>query len=240
VATDGTQKGKQSGKGFAGLDSMLSDVDEAARTAETDSAARAAGNATPSPENAAQTGSAQRTRQRTAASEPGHAEPSAPAAPPQPGPSRRVARDPGSGVKWLKWGGAALVLYLLWLGSSSDKPSSRRYDAPPATTGIDFSSQAALTEEKPPVDTDRVLTAAQLRYCVSEKIRVEAANKALNVYVPPDVDRFNAMVDDYNSRCGSFRYRRGALESTQADVERSRFILEAEGRARLSQTLGGR
>jgi hypothetical protein len=132
------------------------------------------------------------------------------------------------------------VLYLLWLGSSSDKPSSRRYDPPPATTGIDFSSQAALTEEKPPVGTDRVLTTAQLRYCVSEKIRVEAANKALNVYVSSDVDRFNAMVDDYNSRCGSFRYRRGALESTQRDVERSRFLLEVEGRARLSQTLGGR
>ncbi len=59
---------------------------------------------------------------------------------------------------------------------------------------------------------------------------MEGADKALNTYVETDVNRFNAMVQDYNSRCSDFRYREGTLESGEA--ERRRYILEAEGRRR--------
>ncbi|MCP5235363.1 MAG: peptidoglycan-binding protein [Zoogloeaceae bacterium] len=40
------------------------------------------------------------------------------------------------------------------------------------------------------------------------------------------------MVSDYNSRCGSFRYRSGALESARRDVEPHRDQLLAEGASR--------
>ena len=61
---------------------------------------------------------------------------------------------------------------------------------------------------------------------------MEGAKAALNNYSDSDVDRFNAMVADYNSRCGSFRYRSGALESARRDVESYRGQLQAEGRSR--------
>jgi peptidoglycan hydrolase-like protein with peptidoglycan-binding domain len=77
-----------------------------------------------------------------------------------------------------------------------------------------------------------VFSTAQIRYCLAEDIRMEGAKAALNNYSDSDVDRFNAMVADYNSRCGSFRYRSGALESARRDVEPYRGQLQVEGRSR--------
>ncbi|WP_139558806.1 peptidoglycan-binding domain-containing protein [Methylotetracoccus oryzae] len=65
---------------------------------------------------------------------------------------------------------------------------------------------------------------------------MEGAKAALNNYSDSDVDRFNAMVADYNSRCGSFRYRSGALESARRDVEPYRSQLQAEGRSRFARS----
>jgi len=61
---------------------------------------------------------------------------------------------------------------------------------------------------------------------------MESAKSALNNYIESDVDRFNAMVADYNSRCGSFRYRSGALESARRDIEPYRSQFQSEGRSR--------
>lgn len=80
--------------------------------------------------------------------------------------------------------------------------------------------------------TDLVLSVPQLRYCVAEDIRLDAAKTVINNYVEADVGRFNAMVADYNSRCSQFRYRRGALESAKSDIEAIRSLLQAEGRSR--------
>jgi len=65
---------------------------------------------------------------------------------------------------------------------------------------------------------------------------MEGAKAAVNNYSDSDVDRFNAMVADYNSRCGSFRYRSGALESARRDVEPYRSQLQAEGRSRFARS----
>jgi hypothetical protein len=42
---------------------------------------------------------------------------------------------------------------------------------------------------------------------LAEDIRMDGAKSALNNYIDADVDRFNAMVADYNSRCSSFKYQ---------------------------------
>jgi peptidoglycan hydrolase-like protein with peptidoglycan-binding domain len=91
-------------------------------------------------------------------------------------------------------------------------------------------------ETKPPVGQDLVFSVAQIRYCLAEDIRMEGAKSALNNYSGPDVDRFNAMVSDYNSRCGSFRYRKGALEGARSDIEQYRSKLQAEGRNRFDRS----
>jgi hypothetical protein len=71
-----------------------------------------------------------------------------------------------------------------------------------------------------------------LRYCIAEEIRIDGADAAVSSYDAEQVDRFNAVVDDYNSRCGEFRYRQGSLQAARESVSRYRSQLEAEGRAR--------
>jgi hypothetical protein len=61
-----------------------------------------------------------------------------------------------------------------------------------------------------------------------------AANEAINQYNDSDVDRFNTLVADYNSRCSNFRYREGALEIARSEVERFRSDYVAQGRQRFA------
>ena len=124
---------------------------------------------------------------------------------------------------------------------TTDSPSA----SPPNNTSIRNSLSSEIsqnktidqpTEEKPPVGTDRVLTRNQIRYCLSEKIRLDAAEEKINNYLAGEVDQFNGMIDDYNNRCGKFRYRSGLLEAVRTEVEVFRQTLAEEGRLRFIST----
>lgn len=88
-------------------------------------------------------------------------------------------------------------------------------------------------DQMPPVGRDHLLNKNQIYYCLSEGVRLEAMRGAIDRYSQFEVDRFNDVIADHNSRCGRFRYRRGSLESVKRDVERERHKLENEGRNRV-------
>ena len=71
---------------------------------------------------------------------------------------------------------------------------------------------------KPQAGKDRLLGMPELRWCVRQDYAMEVRRKA--VESNDEVRRFNAMVEDYNARCGSFRYRVGDLERARQEVER--------------------
>src|SRR3546814_13694003 len=98
--------------------------------------------------------------------------------------------------------------------SSDLNPSSAGYSPPAQSQAL-----SRPTGSKPPVGQNLVLSSEQIRYCLAEDIRMDGAKSAINNYSDYDVDRFNAMVADYNSGCGSFRYRSGALTSARRDFE---------------------
>lgn len=215
---------KNEGKGFAGLSSLVSDVDTAPAhpAPKTESAGSTTSTGRPASQ-AAQPQPQQPTQRQTYQE------------PPQPS-------SGSSGGKWIL--GIAAVVGLLWLIGQSNKntPSPTPAYSPPAQSAAPSYSPPAQPqgpsvpqESKPPVGQDLVLSTAQIRYCLAEDIRMEGARAALNNYSDSDVDRFNAMVADYNSRCGSFRYRSGALESARRDVEPYRGQLQAEGRSRFAR-----
>ena len=230
VVTGGDHDQKDGAKGFAGLSSMVSDVDatvsEAGRRVE--SAPTTVERATPgSPAPPSTSHSTQET--------------STYQSPPQP--------SGGSPGKWFL--GIAVVIGLIWLASLSDKTpsvSSPAYSppteapavaaAPPVwqpTPSPETQVPSRPTENRPPVGSGNTLTSPQLRYCTAENIRLDAAKTVINSYSDAYIDRFNALVADYNSRCGQFRYRRGALESARADVEQNRTAIEEEGRSRFAR-----
>lgn len=135
----------------------------------------------------------------------------------------------------------AIVVLIIWVGSQSS--SNNAYSTAAAA---DYSSTVpenmptvappGPTITPPPIGNGLVLTSDQIRYCVYEDRRIKGAEKAVNNYNQWSVDTFNAMVEDYNGRCGHFRYRQGALTPIEAEADQILAQLEQEGRERL---LGG-
>ncbi len=223
---------KGEGKGFAGLSSLVSDVDTTPPpAAKTEPAAPAPSSGPPAPQAAQQ----QSSQQNQTYQEP--AQPSS---------------SGSSGGKWVL--GIAAVIGVLWLIGQSDKSSTSpvpAYSPPAQTSQTSQTSQTATPsysppaepqapsrpqESMPPVGQDLVFSTAQIRYCLAEDIRLEGAKSAVNNYIDSDVDRFNAMVADYNSRCARFRYRSGALESARRDIDPYRSQLQAEGMSRFARS----
>ena len=229
MASEEQNNKKNEGKGFAGLSNLVSDVDTTPPppAPKTESAGSTTSTGRPASQ-AAQPQSQQPTQRQTYQE------------PPQ-------SSSGSSGGKWVV--GIAVVVGLLWLVGQSDKntPSPAPAYSPPAQSAAPSYSPPAQPqapsvpqESKPPVGQDLVFSMAQIRYCLAEDIRIEGAKAALNNYSDSDVDRFNAMVADYNSRCSSFKYQtnnrgRNDLNSAQRDIEPYRSQLQAEGRSRFAR-----
>ena len=142
-----------------------------------------------------------------------------------------TSRTRTSGSSWVKWiWGLIGVGVLIWLFNAeqadTDRLSNRRtYTgqrslpsyAPRPTTPT---RQAGPFFSKPPVGQNDALSVAQIRWCLREEIRIQVLRPMLTTN--SQIDQFNAVVSDYNARCGSFRYKRGALERARREVEQQR------------------
>lgn len=150
-----------------------------------------------------------------------------------------------SAKKWLIGFGAFVVIMLIIrladdsTTTKAPQTPSPTYSLPSVPTTVEPSPSprpqvsTRPTEQRPPIGRDNVLAGAQLRYCVAEKIRLDAAELVIDNYNELHVDRFNAGVSDYNSRCGEFRYRQGSLEGAERAMAPYRAELEREGRDRI-------
>ena len=156
---------------------------------------------------------------------------SKPVAPPAYGsqPSNSGKKGMG-GIGWLFAGVIGLAVLIFNTGERSSLPAppdaSPSFAMPaegsPAPTPSEALPVAASNAgvEKPPIGRNKVLSAPQIRYCMTERIRIDAVESVVNTAYDHEVDLFNASVADYNSRCGEFRYR-------DDDVERVRRELNA-------------
>jgi hypothetical protein len=212
--------------GFAGLSNLASDVDDliASATKRAAAARRRAAVGAAASSGSSSKQSDQRGEQTTFIASP----------------------SPGSTRRWL-WGAGA-VLIVIWLialasNSSGLSPVTPASSRPTSGSGVgtpagehspvSSSPSQGRMEELPPVGPDRVLDAAQIRYCLSEDIRLDAARDVVSA--DADVDRFNSMINDFNSRCANYRYRRQVFESVQREVQSNRTSLQAEGVARFQR-----
>ena len=192
------------------------------------------------------------------------AKPSTPKQPPQPQreaapsePERKTTSSPppvetvssgksggGSGGKWIL--GIIGVIFVIWMinnaGQSNKKPSytpssSQSYNYPqstpaPAVQTPSTTQSTGLQYTKPSVGTNNVLSVPEIRWCIREGIRIEAMRDVIDNNA--GIDEFNRIVNDYNSRCGSYRYREGSQSRAERDVEayRSQIVSEAIREAR--------
>ena len=148
----------------------------------------------------------------------------------------RTSTSGSSGVRWF-WGfvGVGVLIWLLNVAQEDNSqpspapsytpPASSPRNAPSATSGAQISD---LEFSQPPVGNNNVLSVAQIRWCLREDIRIEVLRPLPTSNA--QIDQFNAVVADFNSRCGSYRYRQGTLARAQREVERVRARIVASVR----------
>jgi len=209
-------------KGFGGLSSLVSGVDEEESPKKPTSLPAKA-----EPERTSATASDGATTQ-TAAPKP--KSPSPPRTvhqtqPPQPKGS--------SAAKWF-WSIVGIgILVALFNAGQEDRSSSgsRTTYSPPSSSSAPstYTSPKPIPSpefSKPPVGTNKVLSVAQIRWCLREDIRNETRRSYINTNF--EVNRFNKMVTDYNKRCGTFRYKIGSLKRAKRDIRGMRLQIVNE------------
>ncbi|MET4524062.1 tetratricopeptide repeat protein [Bradyrhizobium sp. JR18.2] len=157
-------------------------------------------------------------------------------------------RKAGARVMWF-WG-IVIVGGGIWAAlanSGSTGPQTTQYRSPPSYSNTPTWPQATSPsqttttappqrsdsfdtgETMPSVGTGLALTRANIRYCAFQRVRIEGARPLIQAGVQGQ--RYSAAVDDYNSRCGDYRYRQSDKDAVDAELLGKRYSLESEGRA---------
>lgn len=158
--------------------------------------------------------------------------------------------SPAKKAFWTKgraWAAVAVVGFGLWgvINASQQQPRyTPSYNLPSGTTAQPPAYQAApvpqssaaasVVEAKPTIGTNLALSRSELRYCFAEKVRLGLMLDMIDNRISAHVRNVNALVDDYNARCGSYRYRESDRTAAQASVDRDTANLTSQARARIA------
>ena len=154
---------------------------------------------------------------------------------------RPIARIPRmhrpSKTPWFLW--VIGIVCIVWLisniaqyNSSPSTQSENRSATKPSSTESSSGFTSRPVESRPPISESNLHSIEELQYCLAEEIRLNGADSSVNSYIESDINRYNAMVDDYNSRCASYRYYRTDFERARKAVERFRVQYYNEGKTR--------
>lgn len=69
----------------------------------------------------------------------------------------------------------------------------------------------------PPVGTNKLLGEPEIQWCIKNGIRIGTIRGHISTNV--EIDAFNRIVNDHNSRCGNYQYRKGAQAQAERTVE---------------------
>jgi hypothetical protein len=158
-----------------------------------------------------------------------------PVAPPSASSSAPVVAVPGHGHSTSSWFArlffAGIAVVIIWGLINDNKTSSTRSSYSPSSSSSSDTWTPApnYTERIPTQGQGMTLDEPEIRYCLSQKIRIEGARNLISGGSEYEVDRFNALIDHYNSRCSNFRYRQSVMDRVRPEVENRRWKLYLEG-----------
>lgn len=208
--------------GFAGLNSLVSDVD-------SDLPASTDHQGTPKDTNARADSDTEGERLNgTQVSSTSSAE------------EQRRSVGPSSNGVGARWAiglalGVGIILVLANIDNKSSSPSYPRSPAPypeaPRQEIAQDQALASLSEEMPPEGQNLVLNAPQVRWCVYEKARMEMMKELATD--DREISAFNTFVARYNARCAAFRYRQGTLAAIEGELSQQGRKLQSEGAERI-------
>lgn len=138
--------------------------------------------------------------------------------------------------KIISWAFYATIVVLVgWflIEASNDRPSNRSTYQPSAPrvatpTPTPAPATSVAVETRPPVGQGLTLNRSQIRYCVFQGQRLEAIRTLTTTNY--QIDRFNGLIDDFNSRCSSYRYRSGDLSAAEREARENAADLRADAR----------
>ena len=215
--------------GFSGLSSLASDIDDSVGDSKRRNIQRG------HPVTRGRGKGEQQPHPRVSAAKPR----SAPPQPSEPEPEVVVSgtsRLPASGSSRIKWFlGLVGLGVLIWIFNVAQDDSRRPNEvlshtqpSPSPSYSLSQTPEAQISDlefTKPPVGENNILSVAQIRWCLREDIRIEVLRPMPTTN--SQIDQFNAIVADYNSRCGRYRYRERTLTRAQQEVERVRAQIDA-------------
>ncbi len=139
----------------------------------------------------------------------------------------------GKKLKWGIYASIAAVIGFFVIAGEMDRPA-RRSTYQPSTPRVATPTPAAAPtqtverEVLPPVGQGLTLNRSQIRYCVFQGQRLDAIRPLTSTN--NQIDRFNRLIEDLNSRCSNYRYRSGALSSIQREARENASELRADAR----------
>jgi len=126
-----------------------------------------------------------------------------------------------------------ILVWVIWSGVTTDNNTASNNQTSSTSNNIQSTSddQSLISnsddnEVKPPVGTDNILDENEIKYCLSENVRLQAMQNMVKTNAR--ISLFNQYVDDYNLRCSSYRYR-------QVDMDRAKALVSQENGALYSQ-----
>lgn len=137
----------------------------------------------------------------------------------------------GKKVKWGVYASIAAVIGFSIIADEMDRPSNRsayRPSVPRAATPSPTPATSVAVETRPPVGQGLTLNRSQIRYCVFQETRLETIRTLTTTNY--QIDRFNGLIGDLNSRCSNYRYRSGVLSSVQREARENAADLRADAR----------
>ncbi len=107
--------------------------------------------------------------------------------------------------KRVLWGLAAAAFIGFLIYSVNKKPS---YST--------LTPSSEYEEQKPSPGTDRLLNRSEVRYCIFQGERLDILRELITNNA--EVDQFNILISDINSRCSSSRYRQDVLRAIETEL----------------------
>jgi hypothetical protein len=131
------------------------------------------------------------------------------------------------------WLWIAIGIFVIWAWASSENKSTSTSTGT-GSSNYSYSSNN-LTETLPPYGSGagHTLNASEIYYCLAEAVRIDANRSTVNKYDDFSVDKFNRKIEDYNGRCGDYRYKPSAKSAAITALAANWYSIEAQGRARL-------
>ena len=122
--------------------------------------------------------------------------------------------------------------------SSSDKSSASNTENYSSNTQTSTYSKPSTDDyyESKPDSYLSTLNKNQLLYCEAEKIRLDFVQNKIDLYSTYEVDKYNNLSNDYNSRCANKQYYKNDMYYVERNIEKKRYQLQQDGLARFSKS----